>query len=919
MTEAFISYSRKDKDFVKRLHEALKQQKRDIWVDWEGIPFTADWRKEIYEGIEKANNFIFIISPNSVVSEVCGEEIAYALKHNKRLVPIVWQYVEGVHPELAKINYIFFQESNDFNTALQSLLQALDTDLAHVKEHTRLLMLALEWDRKKRNNSYLLQGSQLEQAEQWFTTGAGKKPLITPLQQEYIGESRKAQRTRHRTRLILFTIGLVISTGSAIVAAIGWKEADRQRIAAQKSELQAVISASDARFTVNRDTIDALIEALKAGKKLKELDTAKITIPNQERAEVMKVLGQAIYWVRERDRLNESDAIISVSFSPDGEILATAGANSTVKLWNKHGLLLKTLEGHQDPVMSLSFSPDSQILASASLDGTVKLWSKQGKELKTPDRLNTGVRTVSFSPDGKTLAFGSDDNNVSLWNRKDGKFQILKGHNYQVNSVSFSPDGQILLSGSGDRKVKLWNKQGKELKTLEEHTDAVTSVSFSPNGRIFASASLDKTVRLWNRDGSFIQKLNTQNRQGSFIYGISFSSDGRTLATANDDSTVTLWDITNPQKPQELTTFKGHSSTVNSVSFSPNSPTLTLASASKDKTLKLWQIDYPWLTLLKHDDAVNRVSFSPDGEAIATVTNNGIVKLWNPHQKTSKTLQEIFYPTLDVSFSPDSQIFATASQDGKVRLWNRQGKVFKTLNHMNYSDRVRCVSFSPDGKIIATAGDDNMVKLWNRQGQLLKSLKHNDAVLSVSFSPNSKMIASASFDKTVKFWNLEGKELNSQNYGDVIHSLNFSPDSKIIAIAVGNSVKLRQLDGGEIGLNGHTAAISQVAFSPDGQMIATASDDKTVKLWHKDGTVITTLIGHNGEVNTISFSPDSKTLISGSKDGTAILWNVENLNLDGLMGRGCDWLHDYFHNNTINGSDTYNKQLCDGVKTQTGS
>ncbi len=331
MAEAFISYSRKDKEFVKRLYEALKEQKRDIWVDWEGIPFTADWRKEIYEGIEAADNFIFIVSPNSVVSEVCGEEIAHALKHNKRLVPIVLQDVRGVHPELAKINYIFFQESNDFEQAFQSLLKVLDTDLAHVKQHTRLLMRALEWDQKKRNNSCLLQGIEIEEAEQWFTQGAGKEPLITPLQQEYIGESRKAQRVRHRTRFLALTSGLAISTGLAIVAAIGWKEAINQRIEAQKSELGALISASDARFTSNKNTIDALIEGLKAGKKLKELDAAKVTISNQERARVMAVLGQAVYWIRERSRLQgHSDYIQSISFSPDGEAIATASGDNTV-------------------------------------------------------------------------------------------------------------------------------------------------------------------------------------------------------------------------------------------------------------------------------------------------------------------------------------------------------------------------------------------------------------------------------------------------------------------------------------------------------------------------------------------------------------------------------------------------------------
>ncbi|WP_445631239.1 toll/interleukin-1 receptor domain-containing protein [Nostoc sp. DSM 114167] len=611
MAEAFVSYSRKDKEFVKRLYEALKQHKRDVWVDWEDIPFTADWRKEIYEGIEGADNFIFIISLNSVTSKVCGEEIAYALKHNKRLVPIVLQDVKGVHPELAKINYIFFQESNNFEQALQSLLKALDTDLVYVKQHTRLLVQALEWDRKKRNSSYLLQGSELEEAEQWFTQGAGKEPSIAPLQQEYIGESRKAQRVRHRTRFIALTSGFVVSTGLAIVAGIGWNVAINQRIAAQKSELRALISASDARFTSNRNTIDALIEGLKAGKQLKELDTAKVNIPNQERAEVMTVLGQALYWVRERSRLQgHSDYIKSVSFSPDGEAIATASGDKTVKLWNKQGRLLNTLKGHQDQVVSTSFSPDSQILASASLDGIVKLW-KDGKELKTFKKLNTRIRAVSFSHDGKTLASGGDDNIVRLWNIQGQELKMLNRHTGPVYSLSFSRDDRILASASFDRTVKLWNKDGREFKTLEGHNDTVTSVSFSSDNTL-ASAGYDGTVKLWNTDGKMLSPINTSKVQSSPINSISFSPDGQTLATANEDNSVTLWQ----RNGQKLTTFTGHSGEVKSVSFSLDGR--TLASASQDRTVKLWQIDSPWQTILiGHQAGVNRVNFSLDGKAIS--------------------------------------------------------------------------------------------------------------------------------------------------------------------------------------------------------------------------------------------------------------------------------------------------------------
>src|SRR5689334_7974493 len=101
MTELFISYSRKDKDFVHKLHDALAAQKRDVWVDWEDIPLASDWRAEVFAGIESADSFVFVLSPNSAASEVCGEEVAHAVNCQKRVIPVLYQ--EGDFKNLNEI------------------------------------------------------------------------------------------------------------------------------------------------------------------------------------------------------------------------------------------------------------------------------------------------------------------------------------------------------------------------------------------------------------------------------------------------------------------------------------------------------------------------------------------------------------------------------------------------------------------------------------------------------------------------------------------------------------------------------------------------------------------------------------------------------------------------------------------------
>jgi len=162
--------------------------------------------------------------------------------------------------------------------------------------------------------------------------------------------------------------------------------------------------------------------------------------------------------------------------------------------------LITTLTGHTAKVTSVSFSPDGQILASGSWDKTIKLWRvSDGRLIRTLTGHTNHVNSVSFSPDGQILASGSDDKTIKLWRVSDGSLiRTIEGHTGSVESVTFSPDGQILASGSDDKTIKLWRvSDGSLIGTLEGHTDAVLSVSFSPDGQILASGSDDNTIKIW--------------------------------------------------------------------------------------------------------------------------------------------------------------------------------------------------------------------------------------------------------------------------------------------------------------------------------------------------------------------------------------------------------------------------------------
>lgn len=238
--DVFISYSRRDKEFVQQLDAAFRSLNRNPWVDWNDIQPSEDWWRAIEIGIEAADTFVFVLSPDSIASQVCQQEVEHAVKHNKRLLPIVHR--EGfdpqqVHPALSRHNWLFFRAGDDFGKAFQLLIKALDTDLNHVRAHTRLLVRAIEWDKKAGNESFLLRGIDLEEAEDWLSQSTGKDPQPTQLQQEYIAVSRKLETAHQKAeirRQRLFTAGISLFSLLSVVAAIAafkqWQVADRLSI-----------------------------------------------------------------------------------------------------------------------------------------------------------------------------------------------------------------------------------------------------------------------------------------------------------------------------------------------------------------------------------------------------------------------------------------------------------------------------------------------------------------------------------------------------------------------------------------------------------------------------------------------------------------------------------------------------------------
>jgi WD40 repeat protein len=729
--------------------------------------------------------------------------------------------------------------------------------------------------------------------------------------------------------------GAVLAIMGGTIGALWWqadlqkRAAVRQTLRAERSEtnlkISAITAASEALFASNKE-FDALLEGLRAWRGLKQ---AEIVQPDT-RMRVVTALEQAVYRVTEVNRLEgHTDIAWGVTFSPDGQTLASGSLDRTVKIWRPDGTLLQTLKGHTDAITCLSFSPDGQTLASASLDKTIQIWHKNPvtgefglKPYKTLKGNEDWVYSVNFSPDGELLATGNKDKTVKIW-RKDGSLvKILRGHQGWVNWVNFSPDGQFIASASDDKTVKIWRRDGSFVTTLQGHQQGVIVAVFSPDGKFLASTGRDKTVKLWRReskstkDGFDFRPYKTLREHNGTVWSLSFSSDSKRLASAGEDNTINLWSISGTL----LKTFKGHSDDVLSIAFSPNNK--LLASASSDKSVKLWSLDAPAPSILQgHHKRVLSVAWSPDGQMLASGSRDRTVKLWQRYTNNGEVKTRI-YKTLvghtsqvpSVSFDPKGEMLASGSYDKTVKLWRLDGTLIMTL--YGHTDSVMSVSFSPDGQFLASASKDKTVKLWNREGKLLKTLVgHQGWVNSVNFSPDNQVLASASDDQTVKLWSRDGTLLKTFSPHDSwVLGVSFSPTDELLASASwDNTVKLWRRDGTLLKtlLKGYSDSVNAVTFSPNGELLAAASWDSTVKLWSREGKLIKSLSGHSSAVLSVSFSPDGQTLASASDDNTIILWN---LNLDDLLVRGCNWVGDYLkHNRNLEKRD---RLLCDSITSK---
>jgi WD40 repeat protein len=772
--------------------------------------------------------------------------------------------------------YLVQREGNRYELSHDRLVEPIRQDnAAWFEENLSMLQLQAQlWDKGGRQSGQLLYGEILAKAEFWAEEHADE---VTPIERAFLnacGEARRTAQRERRDRRLIFAWAIAATALFAVAAFFFFQARTQERLATAQSRFATARErAAAVLHNLSVDPERSLLLAIHATRYMDDQD-ANLS------AHVVDALHRAIQTSRVKQTFRgHSNWVNRVAFDSMGSRLATASADTTVKVWDVGGVGVRTLsgrDGHFGSVTSVSFSPDDQLLVTGSLEGTAKIWEvATGEVLNTIAVSDVPVQSVTFNVDGSQVITASADGTAQVWDVQSitGRGRLVHSPGIPVTSAAISRDGTRLVTAGEDKTARIWDTASlREGVRLIGHTAPLTEAVFSPDGHWLATGSTDRTARIW--DTATGRELRRLSGHTDTVFSVAFSPDGTLLATASEDGTAKVWD---PVSGTELTTLYGHTSAVHSVAFSPDGS--KMATGAWDDTARLWSV-------VSHTAIVKSIAFSPDGTQLATGSADATAKVWSVATGTERQGFRLRDEVASVVFSPSGERLATADRDGTTRIWDLQsGDLVASAAR---GSEVMALSFSPDGRQLAVGYWVGPVVLLDSESGAERARFGDDGlqVFSVAFNSDGTQLAAAiGQDGTVRVWDIGSRQeifrLADRPYE--VKAAIFNPREPDIAVAVGSIVRrMRGIPSPtELRpLSGHDGAINGIAFSPNGRYLASASADKAVKVWDwATGEVILTLSGHTAPVQAVAFSPDGRRIATASSDRT---WHIYPLDVQEL-------------------------------------
>ena len=798
-------------------------------------------------------------------------------------------------------------------TAWPRLHGWIDVARDDLRTERRLASSARDWIEADRDPSFLLTGSRLEQVESWQVESG---VAVTPEEREYIAASRaerdrrqaeEVAREAHERNLERRSVRrlraiVVVLAAAALVAAGLTVFATGQQRKAQAQERNAtareLASASVANLEVDPErSILLAIEAIDVtraadGTVLPEAEEALHRAVIASRLVLTQAdLGGTIDWSPEgvfvtegpentgtidlRDDTtgesvrswigHENSDVNDVQFSPDGSLLATAGDDGLLKVWDPEtGEEIARVSGTTGAV-GQSFDADGRLVAAAWPEDDVVRVAEAvtGRVVRTFHGLDAFVFDTALSPDGSQVAVASAYTDIaSVFDVRTGDLVLELPRQVSVNSVAWSPDGRWIATGAVDSSVRVWDAA---TGTLEErllgHTGVVSTVDWSPDSRRIVSGGSDGTARVWQLElhptqgtleveGRQVYLLAAQQSQSGLF--AAFSPDGQRVLTGDVGiGGVKIWDLS-IEGDAEVVNVRTDEQPPVDVAYLPDGQIV----ASYDHgSAAIWDVDgdatKPVTTLgpaAGSDLPVFMVAASPDGELVTMARNaSPVVSVWNADEGTLAFEYDVHDDVVtSFDWSADGRYLAVGAYGGSLQVLDADGhRVF--VGHEPDAHAVQAVAFSPDGRTVAASTFNredpatNHVSIWDWEtGRIVRELD-SVGVSSMDYDGSGDRLALGFFDGTV--------QIRDASTGDIE----------------------RSFDAGSV-------TVMDIVFSPDGTMLATGGEDATIRLFDthaETGAQQLVLRGHGFLVSGLDFSPDGKQLVSAAPDGVVRVWALD--------------------------------------------
>ena len=923
MAKLFVSYSRRDSVAARKLIESFKSIEQQVWVDWESIPPAVDWLEQIFRGIEEADAFIFLISPDSIASEVCKVEINRAAQNNKRIIPIVLRDVKPSDaPEnIRKLNWTFMRETDNFEEGLAKVKTAIELDLDWLEEHRRLQVRALEWHRRK-DPSLLLHGRDLRNAYHMIETATSKDPIPTDLQKTYILYSRKSER--NRTIAIIATgIAVVIM---AILSYTTWQQsilANQNADEARKQEVIAVQKADEAE--TERQKAEAAREAEQKQRENAEA-AQKLAEQKETEAKAQRSAARAQIYLNRPGELYTSTllAIDSMRRAPSDEAEEILRRNISILP------LPVTQFAQAGKINDLAFNPDGNTFVTASADGTVCEWKIEedavNKLFCTPEN-RPGVNVVLFNPDGSSIITGDqaglvqildpengtvlhafqraelsssrqvqmvevtkedlpgrytprelpvrgisirptrlqqiavafDDGEVPLFDANTGRISSRISAINRPNVSGLSPNGAWLVIGSENGRVTVWKLSDGDRFSPSTHRGGVLAMAFSPKANKIVTAGGD-TIAMTNLS---MEKELYRIPIQSPIRDISFSPNGSWFVTGSDDHLIRVWDTLSGNEQLVMSQNGGVTEVVVS------SDGRWIATTGDDKTARVWDAETgAEIFQISLKASGSKLAFCNDDKWLVSTDESGAIAIWDISKMNLPKLSIPFNGIVEhVQYSPSGERMAVSSED-KVWLLTPDPESILKENALgqpihDFESRVKHLIFSHDSKLLGILTEENEIGIFNLEERNLQAIEVSARVQSIAFSPDSQELITSDLDGNIQAWNA----LNAEEVSD---AEGFPPGSALAStgelLAIAAPDKIVVLDGnGGFPMIESSGDHALLIFSQDGSLLASSNSSGEITIFQQQGDQFIKLTSFvKAQASSLAFDPDGTLLAVGT-------------------------------------------------------